>query len=586
MRNLKCAFLLLAFTSQLCVVVLCESIESTTISESNLVKNEMSDNVTVTQQQKLPLLSTGNELWDGLIRDCLKKPTFSCIQKNVFTYLETAMGLKDVNITNRVHLTRNNVEYELPEQPKDEENEIFFEGRATPIEEVSTALYEKGVKFLVTHDMNMQLPEFMFDGATFRISPRSIEGNGIVAKLEYIPKVDTEVEARSEDLARLFKKKIKKFFKKKIVLAIIAVILIIKIIKIKVFWLLPLLVGVGTAKKLVLKFLLFLFPALSHVFKLCGFYHANFPKTNYHHHKHHINHLHTVLYDGEGHTGASSSGHGYDSATHDYFNKYMHSKPPKGHVSEYLHGAPVPPHLSFQPNPSDDDWSLSGPSLGSEFISDRSGYEGAHPFNKQPMPSHSVNLNPLTHFKNRPYYKRRTYGAPTTQLQRQPTGTAYASASQYNPQYASPPIVDDNLIKQRQEALRIQKEQQLISKQQSILHSQPFVQDVEPLTPKPIDPFYSPILLKLDNIFHQMGYNDEPCKERIVCNMYKEPTKYSPHSNYVSSELSRDSNELQRPAQSNSAVLRFYRYVQAARDGQDQKDCSINYPCNLPTKKK
>jgi hypothetical protein len=91
----------------------------------------MSDNVTVTQKQQ-PLLSTGNELWDGLIRDCLKKPTFSCIQKNVFSYLETTMGLKDVNITNRVHLTRNNVDYELPslpEQPRDEENEIFFEGR-------------------------------------------------------------------------------------------------------------------------------------------------------------------------------------------------------------------------------------------------------------------------------------------------------------------------------------------------------------------------------------------------------------------------------------------------------------------------
>lgn len=63
---------------------------------------------------------------------------------------------------------------------------------------------------MVTHDMNLQLPEFMFDGATFRVSPRAIEGNGIVAKLEYIPKVDTEVEARSEDLARLFKKKISK----------------------------------------------------------------------------------------------------------------------------------------------------------------------------------------------------------------------------------------------------------------------------------------------------------------------------------------------------------------------------------------
>jgi hypothetical protein len=64
---------------------------------------------------------------------------------------------------------------------------------------------------LVTHDMNLKLPELVFDGATFRISPRAIEGNGIVAKLEYIPNVDTQVEARSgSDLARLFKKKISK----------------------------------------------------------------------------------------------------------------------------------------------------------------------------------------------------------------------------------------------------------------------------------------------------------------------------------------------------------------------------------------
>lgn len=147
----------------------------------------------------------------------------------------------------------------------------------------------------------------VFDGARFRISPRSIEGNGIIAKLEYIPK--TEIESRSSDLGRLFKKKIskcwnlcalinnfhgfnscqtldqiaEKFFKRKTVLAVLAVVLIIKLIKIKLFWLLPLLVitlkefvihfvndtfpqvGVGTAKKLVLKFLLFLFPALAHV---------------------------------------------------------------------------------------------------------------------------------------------------------------------------------------------------------------------------------------------------------------------------------------------------------------------------------
>lgn len=82
---------------------------------------------------------------------------------------------------------------------------------AAPIEEVSNALYDKSIKFLVTHDMNFKLPDVIFDGATFRISPRAIEGNGIVAKLEYVPNEEvTQVEARSEDLARLFKKKISK----------------------------------------------------------------------------------------------------------------------------------------------------------------------------------------------------------------------------------------------------------------------------------------------------------------------------------------------------------------------------------------
>lgn len=109
---------------------MCDTDESSTISEINSTTNEYetSDNVTITTQK--PLLSTGNELWDGLIRDCLKKPTFSCIQKNVYTFLDATFGLKDVNITNRLQLTQNNVEYTLPEPtPNDEENEIFFEGR-------------------------------------------------------------------------------------------------------------------------------------------------------------------------------------------------------------------------------------------------------------------------------------------------------------------------------------------------------------------------------------------------------------------------------------------------------------------------
>lgn len=62
----------------------------------------------------------------------------------------------------------------------------------TPIEEVTNALYGKSIKFAMTHDIELKLPEMMFDGATFRISPKSIEGNGIIAKLELIPRQQAE----------------------------------------------------------------------------------------------------------------------------------------------------------------------------------------------------------------------------------------------------------------------------------------------------------------------------------------------------------------------------------------------------------
>jgi len=53
------------------------------------------------------------------------------------------------------------------------------------------------------------------------------------------------------------------------------------------------------------------------------------------------------------------------------------------------------------------------------------------------------------------------------------------------------------------------------------------------------DPFYSPILKNLDTVFSGMGFADEPCRERLVCSMYKAPSRFSPNSNLVSAELSR-----------------------------------------------
>lgn len=55
--------------------------------------------------------STGNELWDDIIRDCYQQPTVSCFQKNVFTYLNGALDAHDINVTQRLKFYRNQVDY-------------------------------------------------------------------------------------------------------------------------------------------------------------------------------------------------------------------------------------------------------------------------------------------------------------------------------------------------------------------------------------------------------------------------------------------------------------------------------------------
>lgn len=55
------------------------------------------------------------------------------------------------------------------------------------------------------------------------------------------------------------------------------------------------------------------------------------------------------------------------------------------------------------------------------------------------------------------------------------------------------------------------------------------------------DPFYSPLLSRLDSVFHQLGLGtgNEMCREKVVCLMYSNPAKYAPYSNLVSAQLSR-----------------------------------------------
>lgn len=65
----------------------------------------------------------------------------------------------------------------------------------------------------MTHDVEFKLPEMMFDGAKFKISPRSIEGNGALVKIEFLPRVDKRSLQLDTNTAspRLLFKKISKF---------------------------------------------------------------------------------------------------------------------------------------------------------------------------------------------------------------------------------------------------------------------------------------------------------------------------------------------------------------------------------------
>lgn len=70
-----------------------------TQAELNAASNYTNPKIDARQRT---FVRSGNELWDSLIDECLQKPTFSCFQKNVYTYLDNTLKLDDVNVTDRI----------------------------------------------------------------------------------------------------------------------------------------------------------------------------------------------------------------------------------------------------------------------------------------------------------------------------------------------------------------------------------------------------------------------------------------------------------------------------------------------------
>ncbi|XP_045455322.1 uncharacterized protein LOC123665003 [Melitaea cinxia] len=550
---------------------------------------------------------TGNSLWDNILNKCTIKPSVTCLQKNFYTYLDNSLDFNgDLSVTSGVCFKKNNVDMnrfskeadiiyltgskDKEDRSFEEENEIKDdEEPETPLEEVTDALYNKGVKFLMTHDMRLTLPEMMFNGATLKVSPRALTRTGALVHIDLEPKENDNGDGR------LFFHKIKKYIRKKLIMAALAIVLVVKLIALKLVFVLPVVLGLTTAKKMFLKVLLFLFPALSHIFKLCSWYHQNYHTTKYHHHHHLITHHHKVPHP-----------------------HHTYGPPHHGSVVIKQHESPPP---SFEHYPQD--WELSGPGLGSEYLSDIHRNAIAN-FKPQENDANDINawglgLPPGTSLNVGEYASGSTnvpHGVLPNSNKKvvvnaihpgRPVGPLPTQQNPYNRNKkatirdpnsaekdaliraaalaarAPPSPVRDELLRvsaaKLSESNRVKAETELVRQQQEILASQ----DPDTIA---AEKFYGSLLERVNTILGSIGAKDTGCRERAVCALYSDPFKHAPYSNLVSNELSKDSNELVPPADSTMA-LHYFRYVQAARDGQESKDCLTLYPkCNIDYMKK
>lgn len=78
--------------------------------------NNQSSSSSTSRSWKQTFIRSGNELWDGIIDDCLRKPSFSCFQKNVYTYLDKTLKLEDVNVTDRIQFKKIDIDPSLMAQ--------------------------------------------------------------------------------------------------------------------------------------------------------------------------------------------------------------------------------------------------------------------------------------------------------------------------------------------------------------------------------------------------------------------------------------------------------------------------------------
>ncbi|KZC11130.1 PREDICTED: uncharacterized protein LOC107189238 [Dufourea novaeangliae] len=544
---------------------------------------------------------TGNELWNGLFRDCDQSVTFSCIQKNAYSYLDNVfVDRENITVFDGLTLKRNSLDYGtcrrkadqdssdenlVEESGKDRcnENSEEEEGRGmedeqSPLEEVTNAVGKKAVKFLATRDYEIQLPEFFFEGAAVKISPKEVDENGALVRIDF-------GQRGLESQGRIFKK-IRKFIQNKLLTSFLALLLIIKLIKLKFMFIIPFLFGIGTAKKLFLKLLLFFIPAFAHVFKLCSSYYSAH-STKFHHHHHQVAHHHhhvpvpvpiPTYYNNHHHHHHEDE----DLDTYDYAHPHIQYRKDIEELKEW----------GIEPYEEPDDPTVP---IGAGTVPIRTppGVLPA-PFPGQAypaaygVPQYAPNAQPIqpTFPEKRPLSAHNlAYSAYVDNNRRPLLQPSSPTVNNHpivnvpmNPNSLNAPTLPITSNVKSPYGVFAQNTRQISAKA-----GQAEAKPVTTQRQSHEDEYYGPIVNRLEEIFKQLRFFEEPCRERLVCSMYKNPTVYSPHSNLVSNELSRDPQELKKAGTESSSSQKFHRYLNAARLGQDGGDCLRMYPCHINT---
>lgn len=145
-------------------------------------------------------------LWSSLVRNC-KRPTLSCIQENFYKYVDDGIeSPDDIEFGGFMRLTRNSL---LFDNTINNTIEDKLSGRSEdgPLGDMAKTLRNKMVKFMLSHDVQLQLPQTFFDGAIFQISPKSLGENGALVNLDILPNQISNPNGEG----RIFFKKLSKF---------------------------------------------------------------------------------------------------------------------------------------------------------------------------------------------------------------------------------------------------------------------------------------------------------------------------------------------------------------------------------------